>query len=80
MRCCTFRFILEPLIIKNDLYSFSFYKNMIERMKNQKDALKPDDTTMNYVKWNSVPSIFFQAFGEITSFIFLYVLEIMGAV
>lgn len=22
---------------------------MIERMKNQKDALKPDDATMNYV-------------------------------
>ncbi|KAK6618691.1 hypothetical protein RUM43_013082 [Polyplax serrata] len=50
MRSCLW-FILEPLIIKNDLYSFSFYKNMIERMKNQKDALKPDDTTMNYKLW-----------------------------
>lgn len=25
---------------------------MIERMKNQKDALKPDDATMNYVSMN----------------------------
>lgn len=42
-------FILEPLIIKNDLYCFGFYKNLIEKMKNHKDALKGDDDAVNYV-------------------------------
>lgn len=42
-------FILEPLITKNEYYCYGFYKNLIERMKSHKDALKPDDNNMNYV-------------------------------
>lgn len=42
-------FILEPLITKNEYYCYSFYKNLIERMKSHKDALKPEDNNVNYV-------------------------------
>ena len=42
-------FILEPLITKNEYYCFGFYKNLIERMKNHKDAVNPDNDFMNYV-------------------------------
>lgn len=42
-------FILEPLITKNEYYCYGFYKNLIERMKSHKDALKPEDNNMNYV-------------------------------
>ncbi|XP_003426788.1 sister chromatid cohesion protein PDS5 homolog B isoform X2 [Nasonia vitripennis] len=44
-------FILEPLITKNEYYCYGFYKNLIERMKNHKDAWKPDDEEMNYKLW-----------------------------
>lgn len=49
-------FILEPLMTKNEFYCFGFYKNLIERMKNHKDALKGEDDIMNYV---SLRRIFF---------------------
>lgn len=42
-------FILEPLMTKNEFYCFGFYKNLIERMKNHKDALKGEDDSMNHV-------------------------------
>lgn len=42
-------FILEPLITKNEYYCYGFYKNLIERMKTHKDALRPDDDAINYV-------------------------------
>lgn len=45
--------------MKNDLYSFSFYKNMIERMKNHKDALKPDDELANHVSFKFLKFFFF---------------------
>lgn len=44
-------FILEPLITKNEYYCFGFYKNLIERMKNHKDALRPDDEDINCVSY-----------------------------
>ncbi|XP_023710496.1 sister chromatid cohesion protein PDS5 homolog B isoform X1 [Cryptotermes secundus] len=44
-------FILEPLMTKNEFYCFGFYKNLIERMKNHKDALKGEDDSMNYKLW-----------------------------
>lgn len=45
--CLTF--ILEPLITKNEYYCYGFYKNLVERMKNHKDALRPDDDATNHV-------------------------------
>lgn len=42
-------FILEPLVTKNDYFSYGFYKSLIERMKNHKDAVRPDDDSINYV-------------------------------
>lgn len=42
-------FILEPLITKNEYYCYGFYKNLVERMKSHKDALKPENNEMNYV-------------------------------
>ncbi|XP_034943210.1 sister chromatid cohesion protein PDS5 homolog B isoform X1 [Chelonus insularis] len=44
-------FILEPLITKNEYYCYGFYKNLIERMKVHKDALRPDDESMNHKLW-----------------------------
>lgn len=41
--------ILEPLVSQKEFYSFGFYKNLIERMKNHKDALNSNDDSMNYV-------------------------------
>lgn len=42
-------YILEPLITKNEFYCYGFYKNLVERMKSHKDALKPEDDNVNYV-------------------------------
>lgn len=44
-------FILEPLVLKSDYFSFGFYKNLIEKMKNHKDAVRPDDDSLNYKLW-----------------------------
>lgn len=41
--------ILEPLVTNKEFFCFGFYKNLIERMKNHKDALKPDDEETNQV-------------------------------
>lgn len=41
-------FILEPLV-KSDYFSYGFYRTLIERMKNHKDAVRPDDDSINYV-------------------------------
>lgn len=41
--------ILEPLITSKEFFSFAFYKNLVDRMKNHKDALLPDDEEMNTV-------------------------------
>ncbi|XP_044744637.1 sister chromatid cohesion protein PDS5 homolog B [Coccinella septempunctata] len=44
-------FILEPLVTKSDYFSYGFYKTLIERMKNHKDAIRPEDDSMNYKIW-----------------------------
>ncbi|XP_049833683.1 sister chromatid cohesion protein PDS5 homolog B-B isoform X1 [Schistocerca gregaria] len=44
-------FVMEPLITKNDLYCFGFYKSLIERMKNHKDAFKGDEDAVNHKMW-----------------------------
>nr|CAD7397440.1 unnamed protein product [Timema cristinae] len=44
-------FILEPLMTKNDSYCFGFYKDLIEKMKNHKDAIKGDDDSVNFKLW-----------------------------
>lgn len=43
--------ILEPLVTNKEFFCFGFYKNLIERMKNHKDALKPDDAETNNKMW-----------------------------
>ncbi|KAJ8966750.1 hypothetical protein NQ317_011164 [Molorchus minor] len=42
-------FILEPLVTKSDYFSYGFYKSLIEKMKNHKDAVRPDDDSINYL-------------------------------
>ena len=42
-------FILEPLMTKTDSYCFGFYKALIEKMKNNKDAIHPEDELTNQV-------------------------------
>jgi len=44
-------FVLEPLMNKHENYCFGFYKALIERMKNHRDALKPDDEDSNAKLW-----------------------------
>uniref|UniRef100_A0AAG5DIG4 Uncharacterized protein n=1 Tax=Anopheles atroparvus TaxID=41427 RepID=A0AAG5DIG4_ANOAO len=43
--------VLEPLISNKEFFCLGFYKNLIERMKNHKDALKPDDEETNHKLW-----------------------------
>ncbi|XP_055601218.1 sister chromatid cohesion protein PDS5 homolog B [Uranotaenia lowii] len=43
--------ILEPLVTNKEFFCFGFYKNLIERMKNHKDAFKPDDEETNCKMW-----------------------------
>jgi sister-chromatid-cohesion protein PDS5 len=42
-------FILEPLMTRNSSFSFGFYKALIEKVKNHKDALDPQNETLNKV-------------------------------
>lgn len=42
--------ILEPLISNKEFFCSGFYKNIVERMKNHKDAYKPDDDAINTVE------------------------------
>ena len=44
-------FILEPLMLKNENYSFGFYQELIQKMKNHKDALKSEDDAVNHKMW-----------------------------
>ena len=43
-------FVLEPLMTKNDNFSFSFYKTFVEKMKTHKDKVDPEDDAVNYVR------------------------------
>ncbi|XP_062565110.1 sister chromatid cohesion protein PDS5 homolog B isoform X2 [Armigeres subalbatus] len=43
--------ILEPLVTNKEFFCFGFYKTLIERIKNHKDALKPDDAETNNKMW-----------------------------
>lgn len=42
-------FILEPLIVNKEFFCFGFYKNLVQRMKNHKDALRTEDELTNHV-------------------------------
>jgi len=44
-------FILEPLMLKNENYSFGFYQELIMKMKHHKDAMKGDDEAVNQKMW-----------------------------
>lgn len=41
--------ILEPLVSHKDYFCFGFYKNLIDRMKNHKDALRSECELTNHV-------------------------------
>lgn len=43
--------ILDPLINNKEFFCCGFYRNIIERMKNHKDAFKPDDEPTNMKMW-----------------------------
>jgi sister-chromatid-cohesion protein PDS5 len=42
-------FVMEPLMTKNDNFSFGFYKSMLEKLKMFKDKTNPEDEQLNYV-------------------------------
>ncbi|XP_014675735.1 PREDICTED: sister chromatid cohesion protein PDS5 homolog B-like [Priapulus caudatus] len=41
-------FIMEPLMLRNENYSYSFLKKLIENIKQTRDAQGPDDDLTNY--------------------------------
>lgn len=41
--------LLEPLITNKEFFCFGFYKIIIDRMKNHKDAMHADDNKTNTV-------------------------------
>lgn len=43
--------ILEPLVMNKEFFCFGFYKNLVDRMKQHKDALKKEDDETNYVSF-----------------------------
>ena len=47
-------YLMEPLITKNESYSYSFYKKMIENIKQTKDAQNPDNQEANMVSQSIV--------------------------
>jgi sister chromatid cohesion protein PDS5 len=55
-------FILEPLITNKEFFCYGFYKNLIERMKNHKDAYKTDCERTNFVSEKCVE--IFRAFAN----------------
>eukprot|EP00095_Tigriopus_kingsejongensis_P010616 maker-scaffold795_size96016-snap-gene-0.21 protein:Tk10616 transcript:maker-scaffold795_size96016-snap-gene-0.21-mRNA-1 annotation:"androgen-induced proliferation inhibitor" len=44
-------FAMEPLMTKNDNFSFGFYKALIEKVKNHKDARNTGNEATNYKLW-----------------------------
>ena len=40
-------FVLEPLMMKNEHYSFGFYQELIQKMKNRRDAVSSEDDSLN---------------------------------
>lgn len=49
--------MLEPLSNSKDHFSFVFYKSLVDRLKNHKDAVRPDDDNLNKVSWNAHSSM-----------------------
>ncbi|CAD7088985.1 unnamed protein product [Hermetia illucens] len=43
--------ILEPLITNKEFFCSGFYKNIVDRMKNHKDAFMADDDSTNHKMW-----------------------------
>ena len=42
-------YVMEPLMVKNDNFSFGFYKALIEKIKNHVDAMHDQDNSFNEV-------------------------------
>ena len=42
-------FVLDLLMAKNESYSFGFYKALIEKVKNSRDAVEPEKEALNKV-------------------------------
>ena len=45
-------FMIEPLLVKNELCGYGFHKSLIEEMKRHRDALNPEDEAANKVRQN----------------------------
>jgi hypothetical protein len=51
LRCLWF--MMEPLISKSEDYNYTFFRRMIENIKQTKDAQDPDDDETNMVSVRS---------------------------
>lgn len=48
------RFVLEPLMANKETFSYGFYKNLIEEIKNHEDTTpNADDNSYNYKMWTT---------------------------
>lgn len=41
--------VMEPLLNNKTDFNYAFYKNLLDRMKNHKDSVRPDDDNLNRV-------------------------------
>ena len=57
-------FLMEPLI-KNEKYSYSFYRRMIENIKQTKDKQNPDDLDLNYVSETDKIKFHIKLYGDV---------------
>ena len=46
--------MIEPLATKTDQYNYSFYQQMLESIKQTKDAQNPDDKEANEVRIGTI--------------------------
>ena len=66
-------FIIEPLMVRNEAYSFGFYKALIEKVKNHRDALDPENDSVNRVN-NFFPQARSKYAGSPHLYLILFVL------
>ena len=49
--------MIEPLISRNESYSYSFYRKLIENIKQTKDRQNPSDDDTNHVRLDLMTSL-----------------------
>ena len=61
-------YIMEPLMVKNDNFSFGFYKALVEKIKNHIDAMHDQDNNLNEKLWAVCDLVTSLLFSKTTNF------------